>query len=91
MAKPPKLPESDYKSSAEAELTTLMDEGFGPGDSGASVGDALPTFEADNIAAPMTAEATQIVLSDEPEPEPKAGGRPVVQDLDDLFVELIEE
>lgn len=69
--------------SAEAELTTLMDAEFGPADSSGS----LPTFEASNAASPAGAEATQIVLADEPEAE----SHPVVQDLDDLFVELIEE
>jgi len=73
------------RASAEAELTTLMDAGFGESD----VDDVFPTFEASNAASPMGAEATQIVLSDEPEFE--MTGEAVVQDLDDLFVELIEE
>ncbi len=86
---PASAPAAPKPASAEAELTTLMDAGFGPGDSDASADDVLPTFEADNAGAPMGAEATQIVLSDEVEQE--SGGQPVVQDLDDLFVELIEE
>ncbi len=80
---------SPKAASAEAELTTLMDAGFGSADPGDSLSEALPTFEADNASASLSAEATQIVLSDEPEAE--TGGQPVVQDLDDLFVELIEE
>ena len=77
---------------ADAELTTLLDTDFGAPAAepmAEPVADALPTFEASNAAAPQGAEATQIVLSDEP--EPAAQGEPVVQDLDDLFVELIEE
>lgn len=70
---------------ADAELTTLMDASFGPDD------DALPSFEGRNNGSPMGAEATQIVLSDEPEAEFETSGQAEVQDLDDLFVELIEE
>lgn len=77
--------------SAEAELTTLMDAQFGsPADGDPAMDlDPLPAFGADNKSASMNAEATQIVLSDEPEFE--TADQPAVQDLDDLFVELIEE
>jgi len=79
------------RPSADAELTTLMDAEFGsPGDEESlETLDALPAFDAVNTGSPMGAEATQIVLSDEPEIE--VADQPVVQDLDDLFVELIEE
>jgi len=77
----------------DAELTTLLDADFdaGQGDDDLdSAIDELPAFKASGSAPRRgAAEATQIVLSDEPEAELEA--EPVVQDLDDLFVELIEE
>lgn len=81
------------RGAGDAELTTLLDADFETApdaDELDSAMGALPAFEARHARAPRGgAEATQIVLSDEPEAELQ--GEPVVQDLDDLFVELIEE
>jgi len=51
---------------------------------------ALPIFEAENDPQPAVAEATRIVLADEEDDLPLSGGGDVAE-LDDLFVELIDE
>ena len=76
-------------SAAEAELTKLFDADLEtPAEPMPSASDELPVFHAENATGPASAEATQIVLGDEVEFMP---AEPAVQDLDDLFVELIEE
>lgn len=93
----------DVGASENDELTTLLapssDGGSGTFDLDAEVnavlseredagdGDELPMFEAQNAAQPGMAEATRIALPDEGAPD-VAGD---VAELDDLFVELIDE
>jgi type II secretory pathway predicted ATPase ExeA len=54
----------------------------------AQAAEPLPTFSAQNANPNASAEVTRVDLDDEPQ---DLGGTGEVQDLDDLFVELIEE
>jgi hypothetical protein len=75
-------PEDAGTFDLDAEMNAILEERDDDDDA------ELPVFEAENEARPAMAEATRIAFGDEPEAAPADGD---VAELDDLFVELIEE